>query len=584
MKRINLAWLWVFVGVALGPASSWTRGAEAVHFEQQIKPILEQFCLSCHGGERPKGGLRLDSRAGALKGGDDGPALVPNQPEKSPLYATTILPPDDDAVMPPKGEKLSKLQTGLLREWIAQGAEWPATVTLAAVRRIDFAKDIQPILEFNCVACHHETHAEGNLRLDTKADALKGGDSGPGIVPGRPYSSPVLTMTLLPSDHSDLMPPSKKGGPLPRESIELLSSWISQGAPWGEDTMLVARKAEVPESEVEAATIAKIHAMIVAKPQVASQADMKPYSVTIPGTTVTFKMLPIMSGEFLMGSPGTEPARNPDESPQVRVNVSPFWMGQCEVTWNEFTLFMYQEDERKDRDTIPTDPAVDTVSDAITRPTKPYVEMSFGMGKDGFPAISMTQHAANKYCQWLSAKTGELFRLPTEAEWEYACRAGTTTAYSFGDDPSVLGEYAWYAKNSDLTIKGEYKYQKVGTKKPNPWGLHDMHGNVAEWCLDQYFPDYARYAGKVTQDPWERAVTPYPHVVRGGSWDDDPPKLRSAAKRASDKVWKVQDPQLPKSVWYHTDAQFLGFRIVRPLKVPGPDVLNQYWNSGVHKD
>jgi formylglycine-generating enzyme required for sulfatase activity len=206
--------------------------------------------------------------------------------------------------------------------------------------------------------------------------------------------------------------------------------------------------------------------------------------------------------------------------------------------------------------------------------------MSFGMGKDGYPAISMTQHAANTYAKWLSAKIGQFFRLPTEAEWEYAARAGTKTAYSFGDDPAQLGEYAWYADNSDL------KYQKVGTKKPNPWGLHDMHGNVLEWCLDQYKPEsYKQFVGATAENPWVKATEPYPHVARGGSWDDDPVHLRSAARRGSSPAWKQQDPQLPKSIWYHTDAQFLGFRIIRPLKVPAEAIeLRKYWTSGVEKD
>jgi formylglycine-generating enzyme required for sulfatase activity len=206
--------------------------------------------------------------------------------------------------------------------------------------------------------------------------------------------------------------------------------------------------------------------------------------------------------------------------------------------------------------------------------------MSFGMGKDGFPAISMTQHAANKFCEWLSAKTGNFYRLPTEAEWEYACRAGTTTAYSFGDDPAKLGEYAWTAQNSN------FKYQKVGTKKPNPWGLYDMHGNVVEWTLDQYDPNYYKQFGSmIITNPWNQATKPYPHSVRGGSWDDEDPALfRSSARRGSDKVWKIQDPQLPKSYWYHTDAQFLGFRVVRPLRVPPPEELDKYWTSHVEKD
>jgi formylglycine-generating enzyme required for sulfatase activity len=179
----------------------------------------------------------------------------------------------------------------------------------------------------------------------------------------------------------------------------------------------------------------------------------------------------------------------------------------------------------------------------------------------------------------LSARTGHFYRLPTEAEWEYAARAGTTTKYSFGDDESQLGDYAWFADNSD------FKYQKVGKKKPNPWGLHDIHGNVIEWTLDQYSPDfYKQFENAIADNPWNKATKPYPHSARGGSWDDDPVKLRSAARRASDKTWKIQDPQLPKSIWYHTDAQFLGFRVVRPLKVPTAEEMQKYWTSGVQKD
>jgi formylglycine-generating enzyme required for sulfatase activity len=198
------------------------------------------------------------------------------------------------------------------------------------------------------------------------------------------------------------------------------------------------------------------------------------------------------------------------------------------------------------------------------------------MGINGYPAISMTQHAANKYAQWLSAKTGHFYRLPTEAEWEYACRAGTSTAYSFGDSPSALGEYAWYGANSNG------KYEKVGTKKPNPWGLHDMHGNVMEWVLDQYAP-YPAAQGLLT-NPWNKATEPYPHTARGGSWNDDPDKLRCSARVGSDPSWKMQDPQLPKSIWYLTDAQWLGFRLVRPVKVPTADEMHRYWNSGVEHE
>jgi formylglycine-generating enzyme required for sulfatase activity len=327
-------------------------------------------------------------------------------------------------------------------------------------------------------------------------------------------------------------------------------------------------------------TIPDIYARITANPTAANESEMKAYTNTIPGTGVRFAMVPIPGGEFVMGSPDTERGRKPDEGPQHKVKISPFWMGQCEVTWNEYELFMYPDEERRTRATVPTDAAGDKLADAVTHPSKPYVEMSFGMGKDGFPAISMTQHGANKYCQWLSAKTGQFYRLPTEAEWEYAARAGTTTAYFFGDDPSKLGEYAWFEQNSD------FKYQKVGKKKPNPWGLYDVYGNVVEWVLDQYDPDfYKQCAGNSgTVDPWNKATKPYPHAVRGGSWDDEAAMCRSAARRGSDRSWKMQDPQLPKSVWYFSDAQFVGFRIMRPLKVPPPEQMQKYWTSGVERD
>jgi formylglycine-generating enzyme required for sulfatase activity len=326
--------------------------------------------------------------------------------------------------------------------------------------------------------------------------------------------------------------------------------------------------------------IPDIQARIASKNAVASQADMKAYTNTIPGTRVDYVMVPIQGGEFLMGSPAGEAGRKDDEGPQVKVKISPFWMGQCEITWNEYELFMYPDEEKRTRGAVPTDAAGDKLADAVTHPSKPYVEMSFGMGKDGYPAISMTQHAANKYCQWLSAKTGHFYRLPTEAEWEYAARAGTTGARFFGDDESKLGEYAWYEQNSD------FKYQKVGKKKPNPWGLYDIYGNVVEWVLDQYDPEwYTKLSAKgEVVDPWNRATKPYPHSVRGGSWDDEASRCRSAARRGSDRTWKMQDPQLPKSIWYFSDAQWVGFRIVRPLKVPSTEEMQKCWTSGVERD
>ena len=300
-----------------------------------------------------------------------------------------------------------------------------------------------------------------------------------------------------------------------------------------------------------------------------AEAEMKPYTQKIANTDITFDMVPIPGGELVMGSASTEAGRNEDEGPQHTVKVEPFWMGKHEVTWDEFELWSLLLDSKLRKYKMIDATPLDKVADAITKPTPPYTDMSFGMGKDGgYPAICMTQHAAKKYCEWLSAKTGLYHRLPTEAEWEYACRAGTKTAYSFGDDPEKLGDYAWFEANS--AVDDQRKYHQVGKKKPNPWGLYDMHGNVAEWVQDKYEADfYGKFPiDKPTVFPVCLAETEYPRVARGGAWDAPAENLRSAARMSSNPDWKEQDPQLPKSAWYMTDALFVGFRVVRPLRVP----------------
>ncbi len=295
-----------------------------------------------------------------------------------------------------------------------------------------------------------------------------------------------------------------------------------------------------------------------------SESSMKPYVETIPGTDVKFEMLPIRGGTFEMGSPPSEAKRGDEEGPVHPVKIAPFWMEKYEVTWEEFDQFAFSLDlKKKARENVDVtkQPDNEKKADAVTRPTPPYADETFGYGRDGQPAICMTHHAAMEYCRWLSAKTGKVYRLPTEAEWEYACRAGTKTAYSWGDDPAKLDQYAWDVDNAE-------KPQKIGKKKPNPWGLYDMHGNVAEWCVDHYkAATYKIFStSKTTLGP---VILPdareYSYVVRGGSWDDDADKLRSAARRGSNPEYSVQDPNRPQSIWWHTDATFVGFRIVRPL-------------------
>jgi formylglycine-generating enzyme required for sulfatase activity len=287
---------------------------------------------------------------------------------------------------------------------------------------------------------------------------------------------------------------------------------------------------------------------------------MQPYTETIPGTKVSFTMVPIPAGEFDMGSSRREPGHRPDEAPVHRVAVRAFWMGRTEVTWDEYDQYWQKEPEAaRQANKVKIG---DSDVDATTRPTPPYADETFGHGREGHPVLGITHHAAMEFCHWLSQKTRKTYRLPTEAEWEYACRAGTKTAYFFGDDPSKLSEYAWYAANSeDLT-------HTVGQKKPNPWGLYDMYGNVAEWCLDSYRADYYQ-----TLSGTETTLAPvllpkgnrFGDVVRGGSWADDALRCRSAARRPSQPRWIRRDPQRPQSIWWLTDADFVGFRIVRPL-------------------
>jgi formylglycine-generating enzyme required for sulfatase activity len=342
---------------------------------------------------------------------------------------------------------------------------------------------------------------------------------------------------------------------------------------------------------------------------------MVPYEMTIPGTDVTFEMVPISGGTFTMGSPETEEGRQEDEGPQVQVEVAPFWMGKYEITWEEYKQYMRMYDVFKDLATLRSTlvkvdeettqrlqqrtaltEALDkynalqqrletgrSVVDAITAPTKLYEpSFTFEFGEEPRqPAVTMTQYAAKQYTKWLSRLTGQFHRLPGEAEWEYACRAGTTTAYSFGDDPAELGEYAWFFENFD------FKTSEVGKKKPNPWGLYDMHGNVAEWVLDEYKPQtYERYGGGPVSAE-EAIVWPtveFPRVVRGGHWDSDPEGCRSAARMASHDVdWKSLDPNLPLSPWWFTSdpARGVGFRIVRPLDAPPESEHGKYWEADV---
>lgn len=286
-------------------------------------------------------------------------------------------------------------------------------------------------------------------------------------------------------------------------------------------------------------------------------------SVMVPGTSIPFRMMPVPAGNFTWGSPLQEKGRNKDEGPQKNVTIAAFWMGEHEVTYDEFLV--YFDDESIARN---------STADAVTRPTPQYIDLSWGMGKQGgYPVNSMSQYTAMMYCKWLYEKTGIFYRLPTEAEWEYACRSGTTTAYYFGDEEKKLKEYAWFADNS------KKKYQKVMQKKPNAWGLYDLLGNVAEWTLDRYQEDFFDSLPENTFDPCNIPVNRYPRSVKGGGFSDPAVALRCAARGRSEPAWNKRDPQIPKSKWWLTDGMSVGFRLVRPLQPPAKEEIEAFYQK-----
>ncbi|MCC6286648.1 MAG: SUMF1/EgtB/PvdO family nonheme iron enzyme [Chitinophagaceae bacterium] len=298
-----------------------------------------------------------------------------------------------------------------------------------------------------------------------------------------------------------------------------------------------------------------------------NQQEFRPYSEKVPGTQFEIRMVPVQGGSFSMGSSDADKNKKADETPSKKVTIEPLWMGAYEITHDIFDVFF------RDQDT-----PVGSEVDAVTRPTPQYIDLSWGMGKTGgFPVNSMSQDAALMFCRWLYKKTGVFYRLPSEAEWEYACRAGSTTVYPFGDDPKELGKYAWFKGNS------KNKYQKVGQKEPNAWGLYDMLGNVSEWTLDQYDEKYFDKIGDDAKEPVIPPGTRYPRSVRGGSYLDAPENLRSASRQHSEPSWNKRDPQIPRSRWWLTDAMFVGFRIVRPQQQPTAEEANAFYDKYLKK-
>ena len=302
--------------------------------------------------------------------------------------------------------------------------------------------------------------------------------------------------------------------------------------------------------------------------------SFKNYIETIPGTSASISMIAIPGGTFKMGSPESEPFHQADEAPQRQVEVSSFFMGEMEITWDQFWAF-YGETMSEGR----TPPALIYANntredvDAVSGPTPPFGFPDQGWGMGERPAITMTHYSAETFCQWLSLKTGKKYRLPTEAEWEYAARGGTSTPYFFegspsdytnegfwngifGADTTQINRYVIYVNNS------KNRSQEPSKVLANPFGLKNMLGNVMEYCSDWYAEDaYSQLADGAKDPKGPDSGTEY--VVRGGTYASDASELRSAARsytRHDD--WLRTDPQNPKSIWWYSDIKSIGFRVV----------------------
>jgi len=293
----------------------------------------------------------------------------------------------------------------------------------------------------------------------------------------------------------------------------------------------------------------------------------------IPGSGVSFEMVAIPGGTFKMGSAEDEPFRNENEGPVKEVTVNSMFMAKIEVSWDEYLTFFKQTGA--EGNTKNSYLKVDQGDvDAISGPTPPYGAPDQGWGKGKLPSMSMTHHAAEVYCEWLTKITGKTYRLPTEAEWEYAARGGTTTPYFFEGDPKRYVKRGIRNKLFGVDTTGinsyiNYSENSMARSVPpdnvfeNPFGLVNMLGNVAEFCSDWYSADaYTQYPEGILTNP-TGPLSGEEHVIRGGSYLDEADQVRCAFRDfTKSESWLKTDPQIPKSEWWYSDCFHVGFRVV----------------------
>lgn len=237
-----------------------------------------------------------------------------------------------------------------------------------------------------------------------------------------------------------------------------------------------------------------------------------PFEQTLPGSLVKIKMIPVPGGKIKVGD--------------NLVNVKPYWIAETETPWEAYDVFLHSGPASKPYDQTKFAP------DAIARPSKSYILPDLGWGHHGYPAINLSFTSVDMFCRWLSFTTKMKFRLPTQAEWEFACREANPGPWKL--DLAKVGKVAWYSGNSEGVT------HPIKKKLPNKLGLYDMLGNVGEWATD------------LQGQP----------ILCGSSFQDPATAIKPNIARRWNPKWQEEDPQIPKSRWWLSDAPFAGFRLV----------------------
>ncbi len=241
-------------------------------------------------------------------------------------------------------------------------------------------------------------------------------------------------------------------------------------------------------------------------------AKLAPFTETLEKSVVKIDMVPIPGGTITIRS--------------KPVTVKPFWMAKTETPWEAYDVFMASGPPS------PSYGQTDVAPDAIALPSKSYILPDLGWGHNGYPAINISFLSVEMFCRWMAKSTGKKYRIPTEAEWELACRAGALGPWKL--DTATLEKSAWYVGNSSRMS------HPVGKKAPNKWGLYDILGNTGEWATD--------LDGKP--------------ILCGGTFLDGAKAIAPGTRRRQTPAWQATDPQFPKSRWWVADGKFVGFRLV----------------------